>query len=284
MRISRIIIFIYSLITVGGTIDAQGVAINNIIATDITATPDDIIEIDFGDHLPNVPFVLAWIDSSGRQYALPFQTGTENLSIPIGTQKGWNGSIGLVGLSVNNVKATIRKADLSDVWASFLRVLPLSPGSINFSGTYFILGKPFRWICAGLMIVLIPIILLLKKKWEIALLVSFLVAWSAYDLRSGYNRWEILSGISEEEWHIPILKDLETFLPQARDIIGEDGTWTKERLSGFLNSYCKYELADLQYYPAKSEERKTVDYIITTQPKKRKVVLSEGPYYLVQLK
>jgi len=262
----------------------QGVAINNIVATDIQASSDDVLVISFEDHLPNVPFIIAWIDSTGKQYALPFKTGTEDLIIPIGSQQGWHGKIGLVGLSINNVSATFRKAGFRDAWAAFLNVHPLSPGSVNFTGTYRFLGYPFRLICIGIMILTTIILFAFTKRWDIALLIGFFVAWISYDLRSGYNRWEIMDNLSENEWHIPILKDLQTFLPKARDIIGEDGTWSKERLSGFLNSYCTYELADLTYFPAKSEQRKDVQYIITTQPKKRRVVLSEGPYYLVQLK
>jgi len=263
---------------------AQGVAINNIVATDIEASEDDIIDLDFGDNLPNIPFVLAWIDSSGKQYALPFKTSREPLSIPIGSQSEWKGKIGLVGLSVNNVSATIRKAGFRDIWQSFTQIYPLSPGSINFSPSYFLLGKPFRWICLGIMALSFLLVYALKRRWDVALLIAFLVAWLSYDLRSGYNRWEIISEISKSEWQIPALAELQSFLPKAREVIGPDGSWSKEPLSGFLNSYCKYELADLQYYPPRTPEREQVEYIITTKPRKRNVILQEGPYYLVKVR
>jgi len=277
-----ILFFISVLSTYTGLINAQSVAINNIIATDFTSSPDDVIEIDFGDHLVNVPFVFAWIDSTGKRFALPYKTGSENLIIPIGRQAGWKGKIGLVGLSVNNVTATFRKVGVSDIWSSFLTKFPLSPGSVNFSGAYFLHGTPFRWICAGLMAIVAMLIYAFKRRWDLALLIGFCVAWGAYDLRSGYNRWEVMNEISDNDWHIPILQDLQNFLPKAREIIGPDGSWTKEQLSGFLNSYCTYELADLTYYPRKSEEEKNAQYTITTQPRKRQVVLTEGPYHLVK--
>jgi len=261
---------------------AQGVAINNIVKEDFTASKEDIIEIGFKDHLPNIPFVLAWIDASGKQYALPFKTSKESLIFPIGTQPEWKGEIGLLGLSINNVDVTIRKADMADAWKSFLRVHPLSPGSVNFSGTYFLLGVPFRWICAGIMLFIFGVVLMRSKRWDLALLLGFVVAWGAYDLRSGYNRWEVLDGISNNEWQIETLRELQAFIPMAREVIGPEGSWTKEPLSGFLNSYCTYELADLTYYPPKSKLKKDAEFIITTKPRKRTVILREGSYYLVQ--
>ncbi len=260
---------------------SQGIAINNIIATDITAAEDDVIEIDFGNHLQNVPFILAWVDSTGQRYALPYKTGSENLIIPIGSQNGWKGEIGLVGLSINNVEATFRKTGIEDVWSSFLAIYPMSPGSINFTGSYFIVGKPLRWICGGLMIFLAVFIYVFKRRWDIALLLGFTIAWGVYDLRSSYNRWGIMHEIAENEWQIPVLKEIDVFLPKAKNIIGPDGSWSKEQLPGFLNSYCIYELGDLKYFPSRGGQKKNADYIITTEPRKRQVVLNEGPYYLV---
>ena len=199
-----ILLFITALCSYTRPLSAQGVAINNIIATDFVSSPDDILEIDFGDHLLNVPFVLAWVDSTGQRFALPYKTASENLIIPIGAQKGWKGKIGLVGLSINNVEATFRKVGFDDIWSSFLHQFPLSPGSVNFSGTYFLFGTPFRWICAGLMVLISLIIYGFKRRWDLALLIGFCVAWGAYDMRSGYNRWEVMNELSDNDWHIPL--------------------------------------------------------------------------------
>lgn len=262
----------------------QGVAINNIIATDIKAASDDVLEINFEDHLPNVPFLLAWVDSTGKQFALSFITSKENLVIPLGAQQGWEGHIGLVGLSINHVETTFRKSGMREIWSTFLTNYPMSPGSVNFTGTYYFLGRPFYIICAVVMVIITIIVFGFKKRWDIALLIGFSVAWGLYDIRSGYNRWSVLDQLSESEWHIPLVQDLESFLSKAEEVIGPDGSWTKERLSGFLNSYCTYELAHLTYYPRKDGHHKNAEYTITTQPKKRDVVLNEGIYYLIKNK
>lgn len=259
-----------------------GVAINNIVATDFISSKEDIIEIDFSDNLPNLPFVLAWIDSTGQQYALTYKTSTEKLTIPMGIQKGWHGTIGLVGLSINNAEVTFRKTGFGDIWESFLNIHPMSPGSVNFTATYYLLGMPFRWFCGALWLVITLISLLYFRRWDISLLIAFVIAWLTFDIRATYNRWENFDVFAQQEWEIPILKDLQTFIPEARKIIEPDGTWTKEQLAGFLNSYCRYELADLTYYPPGSEDHSEAQYIITTQPDDRPVLLQEGIYYLIK--
>jgi len=263
------------------TIFSQDVQINNIVATDIVASKDDIIEIRFNDQLANLPFLLAWIDEGGKQYALQLATGTDDLILPIGIQEGWKGNIGLIGLSLDNVDVTIRKSNVGDLWRGFMTKFPLSPGSINFNGTYLFYGRPFRLICLGLMVFFFLVLFAAKRKFALSFLLAFAIAWGIYDLRSIKNRWDIMTELGADQYQISIFKELDVFLPKARDIIGEQ-SWSKDNLSGVLNSYCTYQLADLKYYPPRTELKKDADFIITHNPNNREVVLQQGTYYLVK--
>ena len=158
---------------------------------------------------------------------------------------------------------------------------PMSPGSINFSGTYPFLGTNFMRACLIFMVLLTVLCTYKFREVQLALLVAFIVSWAAYDLRSTKNRWSITSELAKEDYQIGIFKDLDEFLIKARDII-QDEPWTKEQLSGVLNSYCTYQLADLSYKPIKAKLKKEATFVITLVPNKRNVVLNHGPYYLVK--
>lgn len=260
---------------------AQNVAINNIIATDYQTTEDDVLEIEFGDILPNLPFIIAWIDQDNKQYALQFVTTDDKLIVPLNGQKGWNGKIGLIGLSINNVSATIRPSQFGDYLRDFMVAHPMTPGSVNFTWSFLFLGYPFTWITLGIMGVFWLLLSLKMSKVRITFLLSFLIAWSIFDLRNAKNRWDIMTYLEGQEYQIDIFKDLDSLLQKARPIIGEE-SWTKEPLSGVLNSYCTYQLADLPYKPPRDGLAKEADFIITTTPRNRKVELQEGRYFLVR--
>ena len=87
--------------------------------------------------------------------------------------------------------------------------------------------------------------------------------------------------LEAEEYQFDIFKDLDPFLVKAREIIG-DQSWTKEPLSGVLNSYCTYQLADLPYKPPMKGMAKEADVVITTTPRNRERLMNHGPYFLVR--
>ena len=257
---------------------AQDIAINNIVATDISASDDDILELSFRDQLPNLPFLLAWVTESGQQYAIQLRTQKEDLFLNLSEQQGWEGRIQMLGLSIENVGANLRHTQFSDHIRHFLRPNVLTPGTVNFSGPYLFKGIALRWVTLGLFVLLSIILTIVFRNWRLGLLISFVVAWLTYDIRGMKNKWDIMNDLKKEEYQINIFTDLDQFVSESRAIIGEQ-SWSKEPLSGVLNSYCTYHLADLKYIPP--QRAAEADVIITNNPGRRRVLLNRGAYFLV---
>lgn len=89
-----------------------------------------------------------------------------------------------------------------------------------------------------------------------------------------------MNNLAQQDYEIYIFKDIDIFLKEAREIIG-DKSWSKEPLSGVINSYCTYKLADLEYKSKRYDNPNEADFIITTKPKKREIVYQHNSYFLI---
>lgn len=270
---------IFLLLCLSTSINSQNVAITNVIAEDFTTSSDDVLHITFNETLPKLPFVVAWQDSTGRQYARQFITSNDDFVLPMGNQTGWAGKLMMVGLSVND-QAKIRPISIMDHWNDFIATRSMTPGTVNFTNGYHFKGYSLKVIAIGIAAIFLIAFLVFKRQFHWSLLCAFLIGWLVYDARNIYNRWEIMDDFAQEDYEIFIFKDIDIFLKEAREIIS-DKSWAKERLSGVINSYCTYQLADLNYKSSKYDNPKDADYIITSTPKNREIVYQHNNYFLV---
>ncbi len=262
------------------SVEGQQVQITNIVGANINADQNRILEIPFVNQVPNIPFVFVWQDESGQQFASQFLTTKDRLIIDLSKHDQWKGNIRMAGISLNNINATIRPIRTMDHFQIFLMNHPLTPGSVNFTGQYDFFQWPFRWFCLALLFVLWMILAVLSGDIFRSLYIAFFISFIIYGSRGAFNRWAIMTDLHSNDYNIDIFTDLDQFLRQARSVIG-DQCWTKEQLSGVLNSYCTYTLADLCYKPQWSEIAREAMFIVTTNPGERKIVVNHGPYYLI---
>lgn len=260
----------------------QQMQITNFIVHNYNASSRDILTIDQSIYPVGTAFILAW-ESNGQQYAYQLQIDRSNYIVPLNSFNGWQGQIQRAGISLNNVNGEIRHKRFKDNWALFNFPGILSPGSVNFTPPYVLFGVPYQWICLILFIVVSFIAFVFTKSLNSSILIGAVIGLIMYDLRSMNNRWDVYTNLEEINFEIPIFKELENFLSQSRQVIGNK-CWTKERLSGVLNSLTTYELADLCYLPRGNKDIGQADFIITTTPRKRKKLLSYGSYHLVASK
>lgn len=278
IRFGPLILLLLSVCSLSG----QGVQISNIFARDILAEDHQVLELKFEDQIAGIPFLLGWIDGDNKQYAVTLETSKDVLLIQMDQQSGWEGNIQMVGISLQNVPFKFRKKNFTDHLSNFFKMKPMTPGSINFSHEYSFLGKPFRWICLGIGGLVMSLLLLTSKNLEKGILIGFLIAWIAYDLRESKNRWDIYNDLSKTNYEIAIFKDADSFIASTKEEMG-DKKWTKEDLSGVINSYFTYQLADHAYVPKTDKSwQEKAHYVITAQPKKRKVTFNQGRYHLIR--
>ncbi len=279
MKLSINSFYLLLLICLSFDLPCQNVSITNIIAENFTTSESDLLEIKFNETLPNLPFVVAWQDSAGRQYAQQYLTNDNKLIIPMAQQSGWSGKLLMVGMSIAD-EATIRSVSFSDHWNNFISMRGMTPGSVNFTSPYFFKNYSLRFICFCLVFILFALFFIINKRVYLSLLFGFLISWLVYDSRNIYNRWDIMNNLAQQDYEIYIFKDIDIFLKEAREIIG-DKSWSKEPLSGVINSYCTYKLADLEYKSKRYDNPNEADFIITTKPKKREIVYQHNSYFLI---
>lgn len=278
IRFGLLILLLSSVCSISG----QSVQISNIFARDIVAEDNQVLALNFKDQIAGIPFLLGWIDGDNKQYAVTLETSKEVLLIQMDHQTGWKGNIQMVGISLQNVSFEFRKKNLSDHITSFSNMKPMTPGSINFSHEYSLAGHSFRWFCLAIGVLVMFVLLITSKNLEKGILIGFVIAWIAYDLRESKNRWDIFSDLSKANYEIAILKDADDFIGSTKEQMG-DMKWTKEDLSGVINSYFTYQLADHAYVPKTDKSwQEKAHYVITAQPKKRKVTFNQGRYHLIR--
>jgi len=262
-------------------LSGQDVPVTHIVKTEFESDPQHILVIDFIDQLPNLPFILAWQNADGDQFAHALTSSVKPLKLSLGAYDGWEGKIEMLGLSIEGVETTLRTPNFSDYWASFLRPKGLYPGIVNYTYTHFIGRIGWSWICFGLFVVTLVLLILSKKVVSSSLAIALVVSMLVYEGRYAMDRWGIMHQMAQSDFVPPVFQEISSFIEEAGPMI-DQGSWAKENLSGILNSYCIYHLADKTYIRNLKNEKDNVDFIITTSSNGREVLHSQGIFQLVK--
>ncbi len=255
--------------------------ISNILATNVNAD-DAVIELSLPTELDGkIYVVIVWITSEGKQAYLTHVAKGGKHVYEMRHHPEWRGPLKVVATNVNEAVGTVHKATLLHEIKLFLAPERLMPATINMLQPNTLFMWSWNHILLGLLVVsALLFFLITKKQIMIALVFGFVVAWGMMDLRKMYDHFMIVQHIESQQITVPkILEDLKVFLHRAAKIIGPN-SWKTEELGVLFRHFAEYKLAEHEYRPYDSST--TPDFIITSKPNNREIVLEYKGYYLVK--
>ena len=258
------------------------VTLSNILAQNINAE-GAIVEIDLPMHLDQAVYVLiGWQTAEGKQTFMPQIAKGGKHIYDLRDHPLWQGQLKIVAININQVPGTVRPATLYDELNIFLSPEPLIPATINMLFPNTLFRQSWFNILLGLLVLsAIFFYLTLNKGVMVSIVLGFLVAWGAMDLRKMYDHWKIAESMESQKLTVPkVLHDLKIFLNEADRIIGNK-IWKTEELGVLHLHLAEYTLADRKY-ALREPSQIPADFIITPTPKNREIVWKSGGYYLVK--
>jgi len=240
------------------------------IATNFTAT-DKILELTIPPGLDGERFVIVWTSGGNQSLELRVaRAGTH--SYEMRHLPSWKGPIDVVATNLQ-ITGRVKEPAFSDDIDMFLEPERITPSTVNgvightFFGINWHVVLLIVFVGSGVCIALIK-----KKRLAVGLLLGFVVAWAAMDVRSTYDDAVIIS-----KGHRAT--GVEMFADRAAEIIGH-GTWGSASLGGGVETFLRYRLAETPSIPGSSLQHP--DFWFTTNSNEGQVLVQFANFYLVK--
>lgn len=224
--------------------------------------------------------VLGWKNIDGK-----FGNKVVNIKpginvIDLKGQPFWKGKIQALATNQPGFKVSLSSRSTKDNLSSLFVKNRLSPGSINFTPDYRFLGLSINLVCLILFFVSsLLFYLFFKFSLSKSIFVGLLISFIFLNVRNIQSEIDFVNQIDNSKTHLHPFQKVADFIDEVKPII-EGKRWAIEPLSGVSNSYAKYHLAEYNHVHRK--KTKKGDFILTNDPKNRKVIVEKDNMYLVK--
>ncbi len=225
--------------------------------------------------------LLGWQTKDGTQETHAVFVSPGITAVDLSQFSSWNGHINFLVTNNKKVKAALAPLTMRHEISGFFQTTHLSPSSINLAADSDFKGLNMTTIMLILFVLFFIGAMLMKVAWKKALFIAFVSAWAFQSLKMMKHEIDIFGKLRTDNYEMTPFLELAEFVKKVKPVI-KDQRWTKADLSGVHNSYLKYHLWESPFVSRK--RAKTNDYLITTTPRKRKVLVRHGEFCLVQIK
>lgn len=255
------------------------VQLNHILLQNVNVD-NKVLKIDYKSATTATQIILGWSSSNGQQsfYLLDINPGYNSFDLSF--HPGWIGTLPIVVTNNPNISAELKEVGLFDRINIFLNPNYINPTTINFAAPYSFAGIEFRYVLLSAAFLISIILLLLKFDWPYALFIGFIIAVVLLNIRQFKNEIAIFNKFETQANSIDPFIEIQTFTQHIPAII-QGESWSKDELSGVLNSYVKYHLAEYKYVNRK--DAKANDYVITNNPGQSTIIYQYSNFYLIRL-
>ncbi len=223
--------------------------------------------------------MITWVTSAGQRGGVWHVTRSGRHCYEVRHRPEWEGQIEAVAITLDGVAGRVKAPTLRDEVDMFLAPERITPSTVNalIGHTLFV----WRWEVIVLLIAMGGglFLFLRKARMALALVWGFLIAWGVMDLRAVYDHAATVFEMEAHHPDAPPLTRAKVFADRAEAMIG-GATWSHEPLTGVVNSYVRYRLAEHPLVAIDASPPST--FLITQQPKEGRLVYRYANYCLVR--
>lgn len=243
---------------------------------------DHVIQLNFPESWDGRGFVIVWKTLRGQftrgAYAREGLHAYEMRDMP-----EWNHHVEMMGISAADISGQAIVPAFSDELDMWMAPEPVTIATVNFISGHTLFGWSWTlYLLAAIPLLAVAFVVIGKKPIASALVLGFLVAWGAMDLRAVYDHGMVVSRTSRYivgHGGVFPLSGTKVFADFASRIMGP-ATWSDDGIGLTNGDYIRYRFADRPYASPASE--RVPQYRITLDPRDDPPAFQYGGYYLVK--
>lgn len=239
----------------------------------------NVVELDVPEGLDGKGFGIVWVAADGTRGGTWHVARGGRHCYEVRDHPEWEGRIQLVAVTLDGVPGRTRRPTFRDELDIFLDPNRIRPSTVNFLAGHTLFGRRWEALLLALTFGAGVVLTVCRRQTTTSLVWSFMIAWGAMDLRSTWDHLAAVLEVEARNLDLPPLMSARPFVDRAAEIVGGD-TWSVEPLTGVVQSYVRYRLAEKPFVPLEAAAKSV--FLITQQPGEGQLVYQLGEFRLLR--